>query len=103
MCLELVRKTRFVLDDELGKRPNSHNPAKVTIKLKNGAIYEETVCAGKGTILNPMTKEEVYQKFRGFASAALPNHNTEAIIETVAELEGVENIRELIRLLTVVR
>ncbi len=97
--LDLVRKTRFILDDELGKRPNSHNPAKVMIKLKNGAIYEETVYAAKGTILNPMTKEEVYQKFRGFASAVLPNHNREAIIETVAELERVENIRELIRLI----
>jgi 2-methylcitrate dehydratase PrpD len=96
--LDLVRKTRFILDDELGKRPNSQNPAKVMIKLKNGAIYEETVYAAKGTILNPMTKEEVYQKFRGFASAVLPNHNREAIIETVAELERVENIRELIRL-----
>jgi hypothetical protein len=46
-----------------------------------------------------MTKEEVYQKFRGFASAVLPNHDIEAIIETVSELERVEDIRELIRLL----
>jgi len=97
--LDLVKKTRFILDDELGKRPNSHNPAKVMIKVKSGAIYEETVHAAKGTVLNPMTKEEVYQKFRGFASAVLPNHDTEAIIETVAELERVEHIRELIRLI----
>jgi 2-methylcitrate dehydratase PrpD len=69
------------------------------IKLKNGRIYEKTVYAARGTTLNPMTKEEVNQKFRGFASAVLPNHNTEAIIETVAELERVEDIRELVRLL----
>lgn len=99
--LELARKTEFILDEELGKLPNSNNPANVMIKRKNGAIYEQTVHAAKGSVLNPMTKEEVCQKFIEFASVALPHHKTEAIIETVARLDSVDNIRELTQLLVV--
>jgi hypothetical protein len=46
-----------------------------------------------------MTKEEVCQKFVGFASVALPSHKGERIIETVAELDSVDNIAQLTRLL----
>lgn len=97
--LELARKTKFILDEELGKLPNSNNPSKVMIKMKNGAVYEQTIYAAKGSILNPMTKEEVCQKFRGFASAALPTQKAETIIETVARLDSVDNLRELTQLL----
>ncbi len=97
--LALARKTKFILDEEIGKLPNSNDPAKVMIKLKNGAIYEQTVHAAKGSLLNPMMKEEVYQKFEGFASVALPYDKRKAIIETVAGLDSVDNIRELTRLL----
>lgn len=97
--LELARKTKFILDEELGKLPNSNNPSKVMIKMKNGAVYEQTIYAAKGSILNPMTKEEVCQKFRGFASAALPPQKAETIIETVARLDSVDNLRELTQLL----
>jgi 2-methylcitrate dehydratase PrpD len=96
---DLARKTRFILDEGLSKLPNSDIPAKVMIKLKNGDIYEQTVYAAKGSVLNPMTKEEVYQKFRGFASAVLPENKVEAVIGVVEELERVEDIRKLTQLL----
>jgi 2-methylcitrate dehydratase PrpD len=99
--LNLTRKTKFILDEKIGNLPNSGNPAKVIIKLRDGTTYEDTVYAAKGSILNPMTKEEVYQKFRGFASVALPHHKTETIIETIAELKHVDNIRKLSELLVV--
>lgn len=41
--LELARKTEFILDEDLGKLPNSNNPSKVMIKMKNGAVYEQTI------------------------------------------------------------
>ena len=97
--LELARKTRFILDEKIGKLPNSDNPAKVTIRLKGGNTYEETVSAGRGSVLNPMEKEEVYRKFRGFAQAVLPDHATEAILKTVAELERLDDLRKLSQLL----
>jgi len=58
-------------------------------------VYEETVAAGRGSILNPMEQEEVYQKFRGFAQAVLSGRDTEAVIQKVAGLEYLDNVREL--------
>ena len=67
--------------------------------MADGNTFEDTVLAAKGSILNPMTKDEVIEKFRGFASVVLPDHVTEAIIEKVAGLDTDDNIRQLIQLL----
>ena len=88
------------MDEELEKTASSDNPATVTIRLSNGTTYEKTVYAGKGSILNPMSREEVCQKFRGFVTMASPDFDKEAIIETVEALDSVENIRELTQMLT---
>lgn len=97
--LALAKKTRVVLDEEVGRLPKSDNPAKVMIRLKNGKVYEETVAAGRGSILNPMEKEEVNQKFREYASAVLSCNRTDAIIETVEGLDRVDHVGELIQLM----
>ena len=97
--LALEAKTEIVLDEALGKTPESDHPAKVTIRMADGTTFEETVLAAKGSILNPMTKDEVVEKFRGFASVVLPDHVIEAIIEKVEGLDTEDNIQELIQLL----
>jgi len=99
--LELAKKTNFILDEEMQKRPHSDHPARVMIKLKDGVAHEQTVDAARGSVLNPMTKEEVDQKFRKFASAVLPDNEIEAIAETIAGLEHIEDIRRLSQLLVV--
>ncbi|MBU2497586.1 MAG: MmgE/PrpD family protein, partial [Proteobacteria bacterium] len=90
--LGLATKTKFILDEALEKAPNCDNPAKVLIRMTNGITYEETIYAAKGSILNPMTRKEIIQKFRDHASNALPDRNIEAIIETVLGLDSVNNI-----------
>jgi 2-methylcitrate dehydratase PrpD len=97
--LELTRKTQCILDDGIGTLEHGQNPARVIISLKNGISYEHKVNAAKGSILNPMKKGEVYGKFRQFASAALDQHNVEAICETVGALDSLNSIDGLIRLL----
>jgi len=101
--LALARKTTMLLDEKLETLPNSNNPARVVIRLKKGALYEKTVLAARGSIQNPMTEEEVHQKFRDFASVALPDSRAEAIIDTVSRLDSVENIGQLTQLLVVGR
>jgi 2-methylcitrate dehydratase PrpD len=96
--LALAGKTKIILDEDIGKLPGSDNPARVQIKLTNGKMYEETVAAGRGSILNPMGQEEGYEKFRGFAHAALPGQDMEAVIQKVAGLEYLDDVRELIQM-----
>jgi len=92
-------KIRFILDEDLEKMRKSDNPAKMMVRLADGSVFEATVSAGKGSILNPMTKEEVIQKFRGFASAVFPDDKAEAIVETVEQLHLVDDIHDLTKML----
>jgi len=97
--LDLMARIRFISDEEIEKTPKSDHPAKVTLRLTDGNVFQETVYAGKGSILNPMTTEEVAEKFRGFASEVLTDDDVEAIIETVEQLHLVKDISQLSRLL----
>ncbi|HUT71667.1 MAG TPA: MmgE/PrpD family protein [Desulfatiglandales bacterium] len=97
--LDLMGKIRFILDEDLEKMRKSDNPAKMMVRLADGSVFEATVSAGKGSILNPMTKEEVIQKFRGFASAVFPDDKAEAIVETVEQLHLVDDIHDLTKML----
>jgi 2-methylcitrate dehydratase PrpD len=101
--LALARKTTMLLDEEMEILPNSNNPARVVIRLKKGTLYEKTIPAARGSILNPMTEEEVRQKFREFSSVVLPESRAEAIIDTVSRLDSLENIGQLTQLLVVGR
>ena len=55
---------------------------------------------GKGSPANPMSYDEVADKFRGCARFAnWDAERTERIVETVSHLEELESVRELTRLL----
>jgi 2-methylcitrate dehydratase PrpD len=98
--LELEAKTRMFVDEGLDKIPGTDHPARVVIRSRGGKAYEETVLAPRGSLLNPMPKKEVREKFREFASVLLPPEKVRAIIETVSEVEKVKHVGELSRLLT---
>ena len=99
--LDLESKTEMIIDENLEKLPGSDCPARVVIKMANGAAYDETVRAPKGSVLNPMMKGEVHKKFREFAVAALPGERMASLLNKVSGLDTVQNIRELSRLLSV--
>ena len=88
-----------VVDEELEKLPANSAPAKVTIKLKNGNIYEERVDYYKGDYRNPATREDLQDKFRGLALMAVSDDKVEKIIQNVWELEELDNVSKLIPLL----
>jgi 2-methylcitrate dehydratase PrpD len=96
----LAAKTKYVLDDSLGKTPGSHNPSRVVIKMKDGTTYEETVYAGKGSQLNPMTSQEICEKFRDFASESMPEAKIETLIKAVNGLELMGDSSRLAQMLT---
>jgi 2-methylcitrate dehydratase PrpD len=99
--LELEAKTRMVVDEGLDKIPGTDHPARVIIRSAGGRVCEETVLAPRGSVLNPMPREEVHGKFREYASVLLPPERIDAIVETVSRMEGVNHVGELSRLLTV--
>jgi 2-methylcitrate dehydratase PrpD len=88
--LTLSRKVRLMVDQEyLNARLG---PAKVTLRTTDGEEFSCRVDVPKGYPLNPISKEELEQKFRSLASLALPGRQVFEIVRTV---NGLENLNEL--------
>lgn len=68
----------------------------IDIHLKDGSTISGRADFGKGSPANPMSYEEVAEKFRGCAEAAhWPATQASAIIDTVRRLESLADVRAL--------
>ena len=72
------------------------------IHLKNGKVISGNATMAKGSPSNPMSYDEVADKFRGCAEfAKWPKQKTTAIIEAVKSLEKAPDMSKLTAALTV--
>jgi 2-methylcitrate dehydratase PrpD len=102
--LVLAKRVRGMVDPEFAARGISGSgdmfqSAKVFIKTKDGREYHQEVNVHKGSPQNPFTREELLQKFRSLATMILPETKVAKIIEMVKELEELDSVRKLTKLL----
>lgn len=64
---DITNKVMVIEDEELTQRSPEVRGAKVTIYMKNGDVFEAPCLYPKGEPENPLTKEELEDKFRGLA------------------------------------
>ena len=76
-------------------------PNKVTVSMKNGKVYEKEVLDPKGHPNNPLSLEELETKFRRAAEPLLNKGQQDKIIDTIGNLEQVQDIGSLMRLFEV--
>ena len=69
--------------------------AIVEIELSDGTRLSERVEAVRGTPRNPMSRTEVIDKARDLITPVLGHENSERLIATVYEIEGVTDVRSL--------
>jgi 2-methylcitrate dehydratase PrpD len=97
--LKLIGKIRYVLDDAL-ENLSFDIPTMLTLTLKNGTVFREQVNIPRGSIHNPMTREEKLEKFKELASTVFSDKNKmDAIIDRVEKLDELDDIRRLTGLL----
>lgn len=94
--LALAKKVTRSHDPALEGRPHV---APVSIRTKDGRICEYTHRGLKGSPQLPATREELEDKFRANAELVLPKARVEAVIRTIAKLEKVDRVSELMSLL----
>jgi 2-methylcitrate dehydratase PrpD len=87
-----------VICDESIPEPGPYCP--VSVELKDGTRQSYTAKVAKGDPRNPMTEEEVTEKFRGNVKAVLSEGRVRNLITTVQNLENVDNVQKLASLLT---
>lgn len=102
--MALAKKVKGSVDPEFAAlgfsgSGDKFQSAKVTIKTLDGKKYHQTVDVAKGSPRNPFTKEELLEKFRPLASMILPKSKVEEIIKVIENLERLDSIRKLARLM----
>jgi len=96
---DLAAKVRMVVDDEIQSEYPAKRGTRVTVRLKNGATYAEKVAYCKGLPQNPLSSQELEDKFRGLAAVVATGDRMDQLLETVYSLDKLKDISRLITLM----
>jgi 2-methylcitrate dehydratase PrpD len=100
--LRIAEKVHPRVNDDLVKE--GLGATIVCILTKEGRQYSKKVNYRRGSRQNPLSREEIIDKFlycAGFSASHLPDGISERIIRIIDELERVTDMEELIRLIVV--
>ena len=98
--LQLARKVTVVGDQ--GPFRKGIAPSVVDVKTKDGKVHSHRVEMPRGDPGSPVSMAEIADKFRkcaAFSAKPISGKNVDKVIEAVSELESVENINKITRLL----
>ncbi|MBX7170441.1 MAG: MmgE/PrpD family protein [Pyrinomonadaceae bacterium] len=98
--LSVIPKVKAVLKPSFEERFPAEQPCKVVITCANGAIYERERAYPKGDPRDQLSMAELKQKFEVLAEGILDKGQCEAVYEAVYGLENIEDIGDLMKLLT---
>ena len=98
---EMIRRVNFYVDPEAEKAGFDKMTSILKIRLKNDSVISGRAEFAKGSPSNPMSYDEVSDKFRGCAEfAKWPAAKTETVISLVKSLESVSDMSKLTGALT---
>ncbi|NNF45210.1 MAG: MmgE/PrpD family protein, partial [Desulfofustis sp.] len=93
---ELIKRVDFRVDPEAEAAGYDKMTTLLTIHLDNGKRIEGRSDFGKGSPSNPFSYEEVAEKFHGCAEfARWPKTKADKIVSMVAEIESLNDLKEL--------
>lgn len=77
--------------------------ARIQVKTRDGKLYVKRVDHPKGDPTNPMTMDELIEKFwdcAGLLAKPIARENLKAVLDLITHLEKVEDVTSIVRLLT---
>jgi len=96
---ELMKKVEWVIDDEFERRYPEHYSCAVTVTMNDGTEYTAVVDDPKGDYRNPVTQDDMENKFRKLAGRELDAERVERIIGFVQNIEKAEDVGKLFSLM----
>jgi len=96
---QLLAKTEVVPDAELNRLYPEKFPARVTIRLKDGTVLQETVLFPKGDPQDLLSAAEIEAKFRENAAACTKPADADALLEAIYALPKAASTARLAKLL----
>jgi 2-methylcitrate dehydratase PrpD len=98
---DMIGKVHFFVDPEAESAGLDKMTSLLKISLKDGRIISGRAEFAKGSPANPMSYDEVADKFRGCAAfAKWPSAKAEAVISLVRSLESAADVGRLVGQLT---
>jgi 2-methylcitrate dehydratase PrpD len=98
---EIAHKISAVANPDLTNNAG-FNPAVVDIKTQSSTIYSKRIESPLGSPENPMTYTYLSEKFRhccDYSVNSIDRKNRERVIQLTGEIESVEDVSQIIRLL----
>jgi 2-methylcitrate dehydratase PrpD len=95
--LDVTQKMNVEIDNSLHKP--GPEPTRVKVITRDGKVFSKVVENPLGSLERPMSFEDCARKFADCAKY-LDSKKTERIIELVGQLDRLDDIRDIIRLLT---
>ncbi len=96
---EVLAHTEVVADAALNQLYPDKFPARVTITLKNGTSFQETVLFPKGDPQDPLSAGELEAKFRENAAAMLSPSRAGKLLQAIYALPEARNVDAMTALL----
>jgi len=100
---DLMGRVRIIPDAEMEKASRERwvlSPVRLRVRLRDGREFSETVWEAKGGPSNPMSRNEIREKFRKCASQVLPDTGVERALEKIEQLETLKDVSDLTSVLT---
>jgi 2-methylcitrate dehydratase PrpD len=94
MVLRQRAKVQLIESEELQKLEPARQ-AIVEITMNDGGVLSNRVTAVRGTVGNPMSRDEVIQKARDLCEPIIGKGQTDALVERVLTLEKLSSVRDL--------
>jgi 2-methylcitrate dehydratase len=95
----VIQRVRVVAEPAFEEMFPRLQPCEVTFVLKNGERITERIDYAKGDPRDPLTDEEIGQKFAFLSEGLLSPRRRGEILAMIEELESTDNVIELVELL----
>jgi len=96
---QVLANTEIIADAELNKLYPDKFPARVTITLKNGKSFQQTVLFPKGDPQDPLSADEIAAKYRDNAGTRLGAARADELLQAIYALPEAKSVERVSALL----
>lgn len=98
--LDMISRTKCVIDPELDAMgPLFRHAARVHVRTRDGRNLSKEMLHRLGSPENPLTAQQVYDKFRTLAGHCLPADKVDAVMSMVKDLDKLDDVSKLTAML----
>lgn len=94
---KVMKKMSIRVNPEFDKVYPKGIPNKITVRLKNGDTYSELVTYPRGHFMNPMSDEELEQKFHKLGEGFMSEERRKAALDLLWRMDRLSDMSEVMK------